>query len=173
VSTRGQGFGIKEINGLAVGIYRRLTLSALALTLSGCTFEATVREYLVEVFPPGTTVQISDSCSGAFGMAGGAAQFQVTFPKGAPPDLTALALDQGAWSREGSLLEAVEKHGEDFGLGSTVTDGWNCLRDMREDGRAWFTDPMPGLYFRSQDQTIMIMLPDSHSGVGVLFAQGR
>jgi hypothetical protein len=159
---------------LTVGIHRNLTLAALTLTLSGCTFAASVREYLVEVFPPGATIEISDSCSGAFGLAGGAAQFHVTFPEGAAtPDLTGLALDRGVWSREGSLIETVQKHGEQFGLETTVTHGWNCLLDMREDGRTWFTDPMPGLYFRSQDQTILIMLPDGHPGVGVLFAQGR
>ncbi len=143
-------------------------------TLSGCTFEGAVSEYLVDIFPVGSVIQVTDSCSSAFGAGGGAAVFEVTFPQNVSvPDLAALQLERGAWTREDSLQKFAEKHDFEVGIAATVLDGRDCFRSLREDADVWLFEPKPGLFFRSNDQTLVIMLPDDALGAGAVFSQGR
>jgi hypothetical protein len=159
---------------LVVGIYHFLRVSAIVCTLSGCTYEGAVLEYLVDVLPVGSAIQVTDSCSSAFGAGGGAAVFEVTFPQDASvPDLAALGLERGTWTREGSLGSFAEEHDFEVGIAATVLDGRECFRSLREDADAWLFEPKPGLFYRSEDQTVVIMMPDDAPGVGAVFSQGR
>jgi hypothetical protein len=160
--------------GWGVGVYRFLRVSAAFCTLSGCTFEGAALDYLVDVFPQGSVIQVTDSCSSAFGAGGGAAVFEASFEQnGQAPYLTSLSPELGTWTREDSLQKFAEKYDFEVGIAATVLDGRDCFRSLREDADAWLFEPKPGLYFRSTDQNIVVMLPDNALGTGVLFSQGR
>jgi hypothetical protein len=157
-----------------VGVCHSFRVSAILCTLAGCTFEGASREYLVDVFPQGSVIQVTDSCSRAFGAGGGAAVFEVSFAQNdQAADLTALSPELGTWTREGSLPTFAETYDSEVGIAATVLDGRDCFRSLRDDADAWLFEPKPGLFFRSHDQNIVIMMPDDAPGIGVIFSQGR
>ena len=164
----------REIKGLGVGVYRNLAFSAVLCTVSGCTVDGALHEYLSEVFPGGSTIKITESCGGTLGLTAAVAVFEVGFAGGAPtPDMTLFTPDAGVWTREGSLQEFAEKYDFEVGISATVLDGKDCLTSMRDDAKSLLFEPQPGLYFRSHDQSVIIMMPDDEPGTGLIFAQGR
>jgi hypothetical protein len=151
-----------------------LGIGAVFSILAGCTFEGAVSEYLVDVFPEGSVIQVTNSCSSAFGAGGGAAVFEVTFPQNdAVPELAALKPERGVWTREDSLQIFAAKYGSKVGIAATVLDGKNCLNTMRDDADSLLSAAQPGLFYRSHDQTVVIMMPDGVPGTGMIFSQGR
>lgn len=167
-------FGSMKSMAWGVDVNCILKVSASICTLSGCTFEGAALEYLVDVFPQGSVIQVTDSCSRTFGMGGGAVIFEASFQQNAQaPDLTALSPELGTWTREDSLQKFAKKYDFEVGIAATVLDGRDCFRSLREDAEAWLFEPNPGIYFRSHDQNIVIMMPDDPPGYGVLFSQGR
>lgn len=71
------------------------------------------------------------------------------------------------------MQEFALTYDSEVGIAATVLDGKNCLMSMRDDAVALPGEPQPGLYFRSQDQSVVIMMPDDMPGTGVLFSQGH
>ena len=142
--------------------------------LSTCSAEDSLTNYLGEVLPAGTEIEINESCGGTFGLNPAVALFQVAIPNQlSSPDLTAIAFEGGSWTRQASLQEFANQHGAPVGIGATILDGKGCLRDLRDDADSLLFEPLPGLYFRSNDQSVIIILPDGEPGRGVLFTQGR
>jgi hypothetical protein len=117
-----------------------------------------VRQYLAEVLPPASDLRVADSCGGWLGLSPAVAVFDVTLP---------------TWSRQASLPGFVDEAGKPVGLAATVLDGKDCLRHLRPDAEAILFGPLPGLYFQSRDQSVLVVLPDGHPGLGILFTQGR
>ncbi len=130
-----------------------------------------MRQYLAEVLPPASDLRVADSCGGWLGLSPAVAVFDVTLPEGA--DLDTLATGLGTWSRQASLPGFVDEAGKPVGLAATVLDGKDCLRHLRPDAEAILFGPLPGLYFQSRDQSVLVVLPDGHPGLGILFTQGR
>lgn len=165
---------MREIKGLGVGVRDFLGVAATIFTLSGCTVEGALVEYLSEVFPSGSKIEITESCGGSLGLSAAVAVLEVSFPEEFPTqDLTAFDSERGEWTRQASLREFVEKDDFEVRTAATVLDGKDCLRDLRDDADALLFEPKPGLYFRSNDQTVVIMMPDDEVGTAVLLAQGR
>ncbi len=71
------------------------------------------------------------------------------------------------------MQEFALKYGSEVGISATVLDGKNCLMSMRDDAVVLLGKLQPGLYFRSHDQSVVIMMPDDMPGMGVLFSQGH
>lgn len=148
-------------------------LAALCV-LAGCTTETAVQQYLTEILPTASVVRATDSCGGWLGLSPAVALVDVTLPKGvARGDLIGLETETGAWSYRGSLQDFVDDEGKPVGLAATVLDGKDCLRRLRADADAILFGPLPGLYFRSHDQSVLVILPDGQPGLGILFTQGR
>ncbi|MBL9050207.1 MAG: hypothetical protein JNK19_08865 [Tabrizicola sp.] len=157
-----------------VAIYRFLGIAAVISSLSGCTTAGALHDYLSEVFPSGSAIKITDTCGGTLGLSAAVAVIEVSLPGGAPPlNEESLATETGRWTRQESLQEFIEQHAEPAGIGVTVGDGKDCLLDLRDDAEALLFEPSPGFYYRSNNQMVVIMLPDSEPGRGVVFAQGR
>jgi hypothetical protein len=167
-------FGIREIKGLGVGVRDLLGVAALLGALSGCTVDGALHAYLSEVFPAGSTVEITESCGGTLGLSAAVAVFDVDFAGDAPtPDLTAFSPDDGAWTRQKSLREFAELYESGEGIAAAILYGRDCLGDLRDDANALLAGPVAGLYFRSHNQQVVIVLPDNEPGTGVVFALGR
>lgn len=88
------------------------------------------------------------------------------------PDLTTFPVKDGVWTRQSSLLEFADQHDAEPGISATVLDAKDCLEALRADARVLLFEPSLGLYFRSGDQTVVIILPDALPGTGVILTQG-
>jgi hypothetical protein len=136
--------------------------------------DSALHDYLSEVFPTGSDIKIQESCGGSLGLSATVAVFEVVVANDDPAsELTRFAPEDGTWTRQASLQEFVDAHGEPVGLAATVLDGKACQRKLRNDANALLFEQAPGLYFRSHDQTAFIMMPDDEPGTGVVFVQGR
>lgn len=157
-----------------MGVKDLLGVSAIVCSLSGCTYEGSIQEYLADIFPEGSVIQVTDSCSSAFGLGGGAAVFEIAVSDDEPVlEPGEFSPERGAWTREQSMQEFALKYGSEVGISATVLDGKNCLMSMRDDAVVLLGKLQPGLYFRSHDQSVVIMMPDDMPGMGVLFSQGH
>jgi hypothetical protein len=157
-----------------VGVYGLLGIAALLVALSGCTVDGALHAYLSEVFPASSTVEITESCGGTLGLSAAVAVFEVDFAGDAPtPDLTAFSPDDGTWTRQKSLMEFAELYDSGEGIAAAILYGRDCLDYLRDDANALLAGPVPGLYFRSYNQMVVIVLPDDEPGTGIVFAQGR
>lgn len=174
MTTVDQIAGVSEIKELGVGVRGLLGVAALLGALSGCTVDGALHAYLSEVFPAGSTVEITESCGGTLGLSATVAVFEVDLVGDAPtPDLTAFSPDHGAWTCQKSLKEFAELYDSGEGIAAAILYGRDCLGDLRDDANALLAGPVPGLYFRSHNQQVVIILPDSEPGTGVVLAQGR
>ncbi|MBL9072697.1 hypothetical protein [Tabrizicola sp.] len=135
--------------------------------------EGALHEYLSEVFPTGTVIQITDTCGGTLGLTPAVAVFAVSLSADDPSyELQRFATERGHWTRQASMQEFAQDHDQTVGISATVLDGKDCLASLGKEALL-HTDPaMPGQYFRSNDQTVVIVIPDDTPGQGVLFVQG-
>jgi hypothetical protein len=143
--------------------------------VSGCTVEGRLVEILGSAFTTASVIWISDSCHSFLGFGPAVAVFDVTFTGDDPaPDLTALATGDGTWTRQESLQQFAEDHDQENGLGisATVLDGKDCLGRLGRDVLLSERILVPGQYYRSKDQSVVIVMPESTPGQGVLFVQG-
>ncbi len=137
--------------------------------------EGRLVELLGTAFTTESVTWISDSCHSFLGFGPAVAVFDVTFTGDDPaPDLTALATGDGTWTRQESMQQFAEDHdhGNVPGISATVLDGKDCLGSLGMESLLSTRVPLPGQYYRSDDQTIVIVMPDSTPGQGVLFVQG-
>ena len=80
---------------------------------------------------------------------------------------------QGSWSRAPSLVEFDRRDNEYLGagIGATILDGKECLRDIEPGAEEILFSNREGFYFHSKDRRVVIVIFDRPSGNGIIFVQ--
>lgn len=141
-------------------------LASLAMT--GCSVDEIIEDILSESLPPNTEYELTETCSYFMGPA--VALFSVV---SMPPEEDFLNhTPLGAWTRSASLSEyAASDSYRGVGIGGTVLDGKQCLRDRTEDANDILFGARTGLFYRSEDRRTVAVILDEPRGFGVLFIQ--
>lgn len=153
-----------------MSVYRNLRLLALLCVLVGCTVEGSAQEYLSEVFPPGYQTEITDSCGG--GLSPVVVLFDVSHPLNGEAKLVGFEPELGKWTRASSMRQFAETNSS-RDVAGTILDTKDCLKKLLTDANTVLGQSMPGLYFRNDFGSVVIVLPEDQPGTGILFSQGR
>lgn len=154
-----------------MGFCRVVTLAAVFL-LAGCGnhVENEILRLLAEALPESAEPRLQSTCHGFLGLGPAVALFEVP-----PQDQTgdSFFTQNDAWVRLQSLPEFVEQHStvRGPGLGATILDGKECMRELSEDAETILFESSPGLYYSSSDERVVIILFDEPRGNGAIFIQ--
>ena len=136
----------------------------------GCTNTSRLEKILAEILPPNIQVTMTETCAKLLGPA--VALFSTVSP---PAEKSILDhTSDGLWVRSASLLEFAEADAREYGgagVGATILDGKECLRDKTDTADEILFGSKDGLYFRSNNRQIVAILFDEPEGHGVLFLQ--
>ena len=146
------------------------TLIAASLTTGGCSDEARFEETLAEILPSSAQISLIKTCSEFLG-----ASVVLFSDVSLTSDESILnhAVD-GLWVPSTSLSEFAESDEAIYrgaGVGATILDGKDCLRDITNEADEILFGAKTGLYFRSENREIVAILFDAPKGHGVMFLQ--
>ncbi|NUB46826.1 hypothetical protein GEU84_020795 [Fertoebacter nigrum] len=152
---------------------RLLAISVNALLLGGCTQEGHLLDILARALSSDGEVKIETSCTAFLGFGPAVAIFQVS-PGLAEEavSLTGRFAENWAWSHHESMNDFHKKRGvRTVGIGATLLDGKDCLKKLTANADALLFDKMPGAYFASPDEEVVIVLFSEPQGRGAIFVQ--
>lgn len=151
--------------------FDRLVPFAAIAFLSSCRTEGHYTELLDQALSTQGQVQITASCAPLLGPA--VALFQV------PPDLAQEALSltgrfsgHVGWSLHNTFSDFEAKRSRrNPGIAATLLDAKPCLQKLTPKARAILFEAMPGAYFASPQEDMVILLLAEPAGQGVLLLQ--
>lgn len=146
------------------------TLIAASLAIAGCSNDASLEETLAEILPPSAQISLTETCKKFLG-----ASVALFSDVSLTSDESILnhAVD-GLWAPSSSLSEFAETDAEKYqgaGVGATILDGKDCLRDITNEAEEILFGAKAGLYFRSENRKIVVIMFDAPKGHGVMFLQ--
>jgi hypothetical protein len=148
-------------------------LSVSAFLLGGCTQEAHLKDILAHALSAKGEVTVEKSCTYFLGFGPAVAIFQIS--PGLAEEVVGLTgrfAEDSAWSHHDSMIDFYEERGvQTVGIGATVLDGKDCLRGLIANADAVLFDKMPGAYFASPDEEVVIVLFSEPQGRGAIFVQ--
>lgn len=152
-------------------LFNRLVLLAFLAPINfGCTSEKHLEPIILGAFPKSVAVEIETFCTHIMGPAVAVFSYE-----GAEPDtIREYQAPNGSWTHSSSLgrfAEISDSGRGGLGVGITILDGKKCLREVVENADDILFQPNPGLYYRSDEREIVVILPESTPGEGMLFIQ--
>ncbi len=86
--------------------------------------------------------------------------------------LTGRFSENPAWSVHESMPDFhKDRSGAFVGIGATLLDGKECLRSLTENANTILFETMPGTYYASPNEEVIIVLFTEPKGTGVIFVQ--
>lgn len=142
----------------------------VSFAMVGCSNDAKFEEILARILPPTAQIALTETCSMFLGAS-------IALFSGvsllSEKSLLDHAVD-GLWVRSSSLLEFAEADAQEYpgsGVGATILDGKECLRDKTDEAEEILFGAKAGLYFRSENREIVAIIFDEPKGHGVVFLQ--
>lgn len=146
------------------------TLIATSLAISGCSNESRLKDILARTLPPSAQISMIETCSENLGAAVGLFS---DISQASDESILNHRVD-GLWTRSASLSEFAKSDTERYqgaGVGATILDGKDCLREISNKAEEILFETKTGLYFRSENRKIVVVMFDEPKGHGVIFLQ--
>jgi len=141
--------------------------------LSACTQDDNLIDLLRDALPPALEPQLTATCTSFLGLGPAVAVFKIY--RGAAVNLTVQSehLPNGnLWSRHEAMSDFVEVRSQtSVGVGATLPDGKNCIRNLTADADLILFGENSGTYYTSANEQVVIVLFDSPKDTGAIFVQ--
>ena len=154
-------------------INRLLAVSCTLLFTVGCTQDSNIMEILGEALPGDESPTLTNSCTSFLGFGPAVGIFEVS-PEAAreAAGFRGRFAGTSSWSQHGSMLAFAEARSQEvLGINATLLDGKECLREMTADADKILFGDLPGTYYASPDQEVVIVLFSDTSAKGAIFIQ--
>ncbi|MEO0773219.1 MAG: hypothetical protein AAFZ04_08570 [Pseudomonadota bacterium] len=151
------------------GTVRLIVGSVLLLAFAGCQGRSNIEDEIRGFLPQGSTFSTGEICDPLFGPIVAAFSLEKV-----PARSQFLNYEgNGAWTVASSLRKFVEMDDYDqpLGMGATILDGKECLRDISDQADQILFGENPGLYYRSDKRRIVAVVFDDPLGTGFVFFQ--
>jgi len=140
------------------------------LLIAGCATEVRLKEILAGILPLSPQLSLTETCSKFLGPT------VVLFSNASLTSEEDIInhVVEGLWIRSSSLIEFADVDAQTYrgaGVGATILDGKNCLREITAEAEEILFGSKTGLYYRSENREIVAILFDEPKGHGVMFLQ--
>ena len=154
-------------------ITRLLALASASVLLSACSQDDNLLKLLANASVPRGAAAITKSCTSFLGLGPAVATFEISPELAKEAASLAGGFSEGsAWSHHDSMPEFVkERSRKVVGISATLLDGKDCLQGLTPSARAILFEKMPGTYYASPAEDVVIVLFAEPQGSGVIFVQ--